>query len=152
MRTMFVGPSGAGKTTLINTLLLDRNIANKTQTVDFRGEYVDTPGEYAEIPRFYQNCFISTQQADLVVVVLAADADREQIPQGWALAIPKPVIGVVSKIDSPQADIGKTITYLAHAGVQPPYYLVSARTGEGVKELKDAIRQRCSDIAKEVVR
>ena len=62
------------------------------------------------------------------------------------------VIGVVSKIDSPQADIGKTITYLAHAGVQPPYYLVSARTGEGVKELKDAIRQRCSDIAKEVVR
>ena len=46
-------------------------------------------GEYAEIPRFYQNCFISTQQADLVVVVLAADADREQI-RGGVLAIPKP--------------------------------------------------------------
>ncbi len=151
MRTMFVGPSGAGKTTLINALLLEHKEANKTQTVDFRGEYVDTPGEYAEIPRFYQNCFISTQQADLVVVVLAADVDREQIPQGWTLALLKPVVGVVSKIDRPQADIARTIRFLAHAGVQPPYYPVSARTGEGVKELKDVIKQRCFDISKEVV-
>lgn len=145
MRILIVGPSGAGKTTLINALVGKQEKPRKTQALDFIGGFVDTPGEYSEIPRFYTNLFISAQQADLVFLVLAADMVLEQIPQGWSQALQKPVIGIVSKVDLERADIGKVSCFLSHAGVQPPYYPISVLNGEGLKELQLAINKLCCE-------
>lgn len=43
MKIMLIGPSAAGKTTLIQRLI-DKEIKyDKTQTVEYVGNYIDTP-------------------------------------------------------------------------------------------------------------
>jgi len=140
MRIMFIGPSGAGKTTLSYALSGGGGKASKTQMIGFAGDFIDTPGEYLEIPRFYKALFVTAQQADIVIMVIPADKCGVYLPDGIAQSFPRPVVGVVNKIDLVGANLSWAEAVLEKVGVKKPYYAVSARTGEGLSSLKLYIR------------
>ena len=48
MKIMLIGPSAAGKTTLIQRLIDEEIKYDKTQAVEYIGNFIDTPGEYMQ--------------------------------------------------------------------------------------------------------
>ena len=67
MKIMLIGPSAAGKTTLIQRLI-DKEIKyDKTQTVEYVGNYIDTPGEYMQQRGYWGSLTITSHDADIIV-------------------------------------------------------------------------------------
>ena len=52
---MFIGPIGCGKTTLLQRINHLEMHYNKTQSIEFYNNIIDTPGEYIEHRRMYTN-------------------------------------------------------------------------------------------------
>lgn len=134
---MLVGPVGAGKTSLIHALNEEACKAEKTSSICFHDGSIDTPGEYAQMPRFYSALAVTATNAQLVLMVQDATDSRITLPPGFAAMFPRPVVGVVTKIDAPGADQEQARLRLKQAGIQEPFFCVSAYTGAGLHELKD---------------
>lgn len=132
---MLVGPVGAGKTSLINALKHDCRKAAKTSSICFNDDTIDTPGEYAQMPRFYTALAVTATNADLVLMVQDATDFRITLPPGFAAMFPRPVVGVITKIDAPGADQEKAKLRLRQAGIKEPFFCVSAYAGTGLAEL-----------------
>ncbi|TBW36815.1 ethanolamine utilization protein EutP [Siculibacillus lacustris] len=137
-RFMIVGATGAGKTTLLHVLTDDLGPIRKTQMVDYGGEGIDTPGEYAEMGRFRHRLMAMASDATLLLVVQDGTRSRSCFPPGFLLSFPRPSIGLVSKIDLPDADVGRAEALLRESGVRGEIHPVSATTGTGIA----ALRQR----------
>ncbi|NPV69158.1 MAG: ethanolamine utilization protein EutP [Firmicutes bacterium] len=135
MRYLVVGPRGAGKTTLIRALVGCGGKAAKTQMIECTGAALDTPGEYLELPRFYRALLVTAQQADVVLWVTAAAGPHFRPPPGFASSFCRPVLGVITKTDVPGASLKAASEELALAGVEEPYFTVSALTGYGLAAL-----------------
>lgn len=138
---MVIGRSGAGKSTLLAALAQEDAPVRKTQMVEYRGWVVDTPGEYAELPRFHGSLRTTAMHASLVLVVQDALAHRPTLPPGFCRAFPVPVVGVVTKIDRPDARPAEAESHLEQSGVPGPYVRVSALTGEGLDQLHRQINR-----------
>lgn len=136
-KVMLVGPIGAGKTTLIHALNHDSKKAEKTQSICFCDGAIDTPGEYAQIPRYYSALLVTAMQASAVAILQDATDRRMTLPPGFVSMFSRQVIGIVTKIDLPEADREKAKSKLQQTGVKEPVFFVSAKTGEGLEELID---------------
>lgn len=136
---MVMGRIGAGKSTLLKALEGGEDPVRKTQMVEFRSGVIDTPGEYAEIPSFHHHLISTAMQAAAVLVVQDAVAERPALPPGFCRMFPVPVLGVVTKIDRPDAQPERAERHLQYCGVDGPYLRVSALTGEGLDELRRRI-------------
>ena len=69
MKVMLIGPSAAGKTTLIQRLI-DKEIKyDKTQTVEYVGNFIDTPGEYMQQRGYWGSLTITSHDADIIGLV-----------------------------------------------------------------------------------
>lgn len=134
---MLVGPVGAGKTSLIHAIQDDSRKAEKTLSICFTDGAIDTPGEYAQMPRFYSALAVTATKASLVVMVHDATDRRIKLPPGFAGMFPRPVVGVVTKIDAPGADQEHAKLRLRQAGIKEPFFCVSAHTGEGLAEFTE---------------
>lgn len=139
MKCIVIGPSGAGKTSLCNALTNKPGIVKKTQAIEFIGDFIDTPGEYVNYSSFYPRLFVSCQQAELVIFLIAADQKEQMLPQDFARAFFRPVIGVVNKIELQDADEKRARDILSYAGVEEPYFFVSVYTGQGLDNLQKRI-------------
>ncbi|NPV71356.1 MAG: ethanolamine utilization protein EutP [Firmicutes bacterium] len=131
-RILVVGAPGSGKTSLIRRLLDLGAPVTKTQALEFYDFAVDTPGEYVQIPRLFFAVLSQVGDARGVWVVQDATAARPTVPPGFAYAFRDRAVGIITKIDSPQADLPRAERFLAGAGVPGPYLRVSVVTGEGV--------------------
>ncbi|HYG57059.1 MAG TPA: EutP/PduV family microcompartment system protein, partial [Symbiobacteriaceae bacterium] len=136
---MVLGRTGAGKTTLLHALAGLGGPVLKTQMVEFKAGTLDTPGEYAETPRFYHCLIASAMQAGVILVVQDATAGRPSLPPGFCRVFCVPVIGVVTKLDRPDARPELAEAWLGQYGVNGPYCRVSAVTGQGLDHLKQQI-------------
>lgn len=141
-RVMVVGPVGAGKTSLIRVLQKDLNQVEKTQSIIFCDDAIDTPGEYAQIPRFYSALMVTAMEASVVVIVQDATDAKVNLPPGFAAMFSRPVIGVVTKIDVPGIDRVKATSRFLQMGVKEPIFFISSHTGEGIKELTEYFAER----------
>ena len=139
---MLIGPVGAGKTSLINALQHNCGTARKTQSILFSDGMIDTPGEYAQMPRFYSSLAVTAAEARLIVMVQAANDFREALPPGFAGMFPRPVMGIITKIDLAGADREKARERLQQAGVRGPFFFVSALTGEGLTAVINFFTER----------
>lgn len=137
-RILLVGGIGAGKTTLKLRMTGNDGAAMKTQVLTFSESFIDCPGEYLEIPRYYHVVIDASHQVSEIWALQDAGATRSVYPPGFARVFSKPVVGIVTKIDLPDADIEGAIGMLKLAGIEGPFYLTSAVTGEGC----DALRVR----------
>lgn len=142
-RAMVMGRTGAGKTTLLNALVGNGSLGRrKTQMVEYHDWAVDTPGEYTEMPRFYNYLISTAFRSAVVLVIQDAVAPRAILPPAFCNVFgQKPMIGVVTKVDLPEAVPERAEAHLRAAGVPGPYVRVSSLTGFGIEELRTRIQQ-----------
>jgi ethanolamine utilization protein EutP len=144
VRFLLIGPVGAGKTTLLDRLQRGRAAAadrpgrkaRKTQTLEYRGDAIDTPGEYLQNPRLYSPLIHSLPGVDLVIFTQAAHDRRHTLPPGLLGVHRRRVVGVVTQCDRPEADPVRAEHVLRTLGINPPYYRTSALKGRGLVALR----------------
>ncbi len=138
MRVMLIGPSAAGKTTLIQRLI-DKEIKyDKTQTVEYIGDYIDTPGEYMQQRGYWGSLTITSHDADVIGLVQDSTSDDCWFSGGLTSKFEKPVVGIMTKIDSPDSKRSQARGYLELAGCQQ-IFEVSSFTNEGIDEMVAAL-------------
>lgn len=135
-RILIIGGVGAGKTTLAHRLNGRMEPARKTQALCFDDCLIDTPGEYLENPFMYKNIIATVQQAECVLIVQDAHQLRNLYPPGMARSFNCKVLGVVTKADGDLKNIDYVLREFKAIGVEEPYFITSAQTGQGIDALK----------------
>jgi len=137
-RIMVLGPTGAGKTSLLHALGIKQGRVRKTQTLTYESRFLDTPGEYMDLPTMHHILICASTKASLVLFL--ADPTRKcSFPDNFSSSLRVPVIGVINKSDiaSPEG-VEAAKAALLKAGVTD-VICISAVTGTGTKELLERI-------------
>ena len=154
-----VGRPNVGKSTLLNAILGEKIsiVAASPQTTrtEIRGVlnrsdaqivFVDTPGIHKPRTTMGQRLNASAEAAssgvDVVCLVIDATAPLDKGDRFVAGRLPKDALCVVNKVDI--ADRNQVLAQLTRAASLDlaEYFPISARTGEGVDELVEAIVAR----------
>lgn len=148
MKVMLIGPSAAGKTTLIQRLI-DKEIKyDKTQTVEYIGNYIDTPGEYMQQRGYWGSLTITSHDADVIGLVQDSTSDDCWFSGGLTSKFEKPVVGILTKIDRPDSKQKQGRGYLELAGCRH-IFPVSSITNEGIDELVEGLHALLDTYKKE---
>lgn len=139
---MLIGPVQCGKTSLTQCLRGEPLHYQKTQAIAWSPESIDTPGEYLENRRFYSALLASACEAEVIALVLNADASCSPFSPGFTGPMNRPTLGIVTKSDiaSPQ-QISQVEGWLEQAGAQT-VFITSAVTHTGLKEISTFLNQR----------
>lgn len=141
MKKLFLmGRSEAGKTSLTQALKGEELRYVKTQYTSSGDDTIDTPGEYAESKRFSVGLACFSFEADVVAIVQAADEPFNLFSPSLRSFIFRPLIGIITKIDSPHANIPMVRQWLANAGCER-IFLINNVTREGISELMDYLEE-----------
>lgn len=137
MKKMFLlGRSEAGKTSLTQALRGEELHYVKTQYTNADEDTIDSPGEYAESKRFSVGLACFSFEADVVAMVQAADEPFSLFGPGGRSFILRPLIGIITKIDSPYANVPMVRQWLLNAGCER-IFLINNVTREGIEELME---------------
>lgn len=137
---MFVGAIGCGKTTLLQRLKGMAIHYNKTQSIEFYQNIVDTPGEYIEHRRMYTSLATTAMDVDLVVMIQSATDKRLIFPEAFSTMFSKVVVGVVTKIDAAdREDVLWARRQLERAGAKR-IFEVSALYGDNIDVFQAFLR------------
>lgn len=135
MKKLFLmGRSEAGKTSLTQALKGEELHYVKTQYTTTDDNTIDSPGEYAESKRFSVGLACFSFEADVVAVVQAADEPFNLFSASLRSFILRPLIGVITKIDSPYANIEMVKQWMINAGCER-IFMINNATREGIEEL-----------------
>lgn len=135
MKKLFLmGRSEAGKTSLTQALKGEELHYIKTQYTNTEEDTIDSPGEYAESKRFSVGLACFSFEADVIAMVQAADEPFNLFGPGGRSFILRPLIGIITKIDSPYANVPMVRQWLINAGCER-IFLVNNVTREGIDEL-----------------
>ncbi|MBC2725527.1 EutP/PduV family microcompartment system protein [Desulfosporosinus sp.] len=142
-RILLIGGIGAGKTSLKQMLMNEQVSYKKTQMLDFSHTFIDCPGEYLEIPRFYHVLIDASHQVSEIWALQDATKQRTFYPPKFSKVFRKPIIGIITKVDLPKANIQQATSFLNYAGIEEPYYIMSVRNEEGVAPLRLRLSTLC---------
>ena len=134
-----MGRSEAGKTSLTQALKGEALYYQKTQYTIRENNTIDTPGEYAESKRFSVGLACFSFEADVVALVQAADEPYNLFGCSLHSFILWPLIGIITKTDSPNANVPMIKLWMENAGCDR-IFLVNNATREGVEELLDYLQ------------
>ena len=141
MKKLFLmGRSEAGKTSLTQALKGEELHYIKTQYTNTQDDTIDSPGEYAESKRFSVGLACFSFEADVIAMVQAADEPFNLFGPGARSFILRPLIGIITKIDSPYANVPMVKQWLINAGCEK-IFLVNNVTREGIDELMEYLRE-----------
>ena len=141
MKKMFLmGRSEAGKTSLIQAMNGEKLHYEKTQYTKVNNNMIDSPGEYAESKRFSVGLACFSFEADVVALVQSADEPFSLFGQCLQSFILRPLIGIITKADSPYANVPMVRLWMENAGCDR-IFVVNNVTGEGVSELVDYLNE-----------
>jgi len=139
-RVALIGRIGSGKTTLVQRLSDMELHYAKTQMVTYTDNFIDTPGEFIEMPVFCRQAINVSCDAGLIVLVSSSTDTQNSISPNFVHTFNIPAIGVVTKIDSPKANVKRSRNFLSYGGInKKKIYEISSVTGEGIDKLVDAI-------------
>lgn len=138
-RIILIGRSGAGKTTLIEALRGEELLYRKTQYINYETDFMDTPGEYAEGKELGGALAVYSYEADVVGLVIEATDDYSIFPPACAPVANRPVIGIVTKCDAPDARPELAEMRLRLSGCDPVFY-TSSRERQGIDEILDYLK------------
>lgn len=141
MKKMFLmGRSEAGKTSLTQALRGEELHYVKTQYTSSDDDTIDSPGEYAESKHFSAGLACFSFEADVVAVVQAADEPYNLFSPSLRSFILRPLIGIITKIDSPYANVPMVRQWLIGAGCER-IFLINNVTREGIGELMEYLAE-----------
>ncbi len=139
-KIIFMGKSGAGKTSIIEALRGQKITYHKTQYIYYDEDFIDTPGEYTQGRELGAALAVYSYEADVVGLVICAEDDYCIFPPACAPVANRPVVGIVTQCDGKtqdQLDISKHRLLLC--GCERVFF-TSAKTGLGVQELLDYLK------------
>ena len=137
-KTMLIGEWRCGKSTLIRALSDPGYVPRKVLALDFYRNFVNTPSEFLENRRFYPALITASADCDILVFVQDAARSTCQMPPAFAAMFNRRVLGVISKIDAPDANLERARKFLLNTGVRE-ILSVSAKQGWGLDELRAAL-------------
>ncbi len=139
-KMILVGRSECGKTSLIQALKGEPVVYHKTQYVNNFDVIIDTPGEYCESRGFGAALAMYTFEARVVALLASATEPYMLYSPAIAPLANRPVIGIVTKIDSPYADTKRAEQWLRLAGCERVFF-VSSKTGDGIWQILEYLRE-----------
>lgn len=141
MKKLFLmGRSEAGKTSLTQALRGEELHYRKTQYTSSDEDTIDSPGEYAESKCFSVGLACFSFEADVVAVVQAADEPFNLFSASLRSFILRPLIGIITKIDSPYANIPMVRQWMINAGCER-IFLINNVTRDGIDELLEYLAE-----------
>lgn len=135
-KIMFMGRSGAGKTTLTQALYGEDIEYHKTQYVNYSEYIIDPPGEYIEDKQFGFALALYSYEVDVVGFILAANEPFSLYSPASTATATRPVIGIVTQINNPGAEPALAKEWLEIAGCEKVFFIDSV-TREGLGKLID---------------
>ncbi|MCD8301269.1 MAG: EutP/PduV family microcompartment system protein [Clostridiales bacterium] len=135
-KLILMGRSMAGKTTLTQALRGEEIRYVKTQYIHNYESVIDTPGEYAQSHRLGKALALYTYEADIVGILVAANEPYCIFPPNVTCQANRECIGIVTKIDLPDADAALADLWLRNAGCRKIFH-VNSLDGTGVKDILD---------------
>ena len=137
MRKLFLcGRSEAGKTTLTQAIKGEDVHYVKTQYIKTWDITIDTPGEYAETKSLAMALGIFSFDSDVVGLLCGADEPYNLFDPAIVGVVNRPLIGIITKIDEPNANVPMVRQWLDEAGCEE-IFAVDSVTGRGVEELRE---------------
>ncbi len=133
-KIILMGRSECGKTTLRQALNGEKLHYHKTQYVNHFQVVIDTPGEYAENQSLGRALALYSYEADVVGLLISATDTYSLYPPCVTASSTRPVIGIVTQIDQPDADPEQAEEWLRLAGCEEVFW-VSSFTGEGIDKI-----------------
>ena len=135
-----MGRSRAGKTSLTQALKGETIHYKKTQYVNHFDVIIDTPGEYLQTGPLGRALALYSYEADVVGLLIGATEPFSLYPPNITCMVNREVIGIVTKIDKPKADVEQAKHWLRLAGCKT-IFCVNSKTGEGIPELLEYLRE-----------
>lgn len=134
------GRVGCGKTSLTQALKGEKISYYKTQDIHHYDVIIDTPGEYAENKELARALILYSFEADVVGLLASALEEYSLYSPNIVSFATRPVIGIVTQIDQPDARPDWAELFLRNAGCKQIFF-VSSVTGEGIRELMEYLRE-----------
>ena len=139
-KIILIGRSESGKTTLTQALRGEKIQYHKTQYVNHFDVIIDTPGEYAQTKTLSAALAMYTFEAQVVGLLVSATEPYSLFSPCVTPLANRRVIGIITKIDAPDANIRQAERWLRLAGCAEIFY-VDSHTGEGVGEILEYLRE-----------
>lgn len=139
-KLVLIGRSEAGKTTLTQALRGEKIHYHKTQYVNNFDVIVDTPGEYAQTKGLGHALALYTYESDVVGLLVSATEPYCLFPPCITCMANREVIGIVTKIHNPDANVKLATSWLELAGCKKIFY-VDSRQQEGIPEILEYLRE-----------
>ncbi|MBO5945393.1 MAG: EutP/PduV family microcompartment system protein [Clostridia bacterium] len=133
-KIILIGRVAAGKTTLTQALRGEEIHYYKTQYINYHETVIDTPGEYTELRQTSGALALYAYEADVVGLVLSANEPYSIFSPCITSLVNREVIGIISGIDKPDANVERVERWLRLAGCKR-IFPVSAVTGEGLADI-----------------
>ena len=133
-KDFLMGRSEAGKTSLTQALKGEELHYHKTQYTNSNEDTIDSPGEYAESKHFSVGLACFSFEADVVASVQAADEPFNLFSDGSRCFLLRPLIGIITKVDSPYANLPMVRQWMQNMGCEH-IFEVNNVTREGIPEL-----------------
>lgn len=135
MKTIiFMGRSGAGKTTLTQTLQSNPITYEKTQAIAYYSGVIDTPGEYAENMHLGAALALYAYEADVVGLLISATDDYSLFPPNIVSMVNREVIGIVTHMDKEGATPERAERWLRLSGC-PRIFFINSKDPQSVEPL-----------------
>jgi ethanolamine utilization protein EutP len=139
-KIILVGRSESGKTTLKQALRGEKISYHKTQYVNYYDVIIDTPGEYAETKNLAGALAVFSYEADVIGLLISAVEPYSLFPPSVTAAANREVIGIVTQIDRPGAQVSQAEAWLSLAGCQK-IFKVSSHQGEGISDILEYLKE-----------
>lgn len=135
---ILIGPSGVGKTSLMQRLREVPLHYSKTQAPDYYDSIIDTPGEFIQYRHYIHSLQILTHEVDIACLCLSATGGVNSFPPNFAQTLSKPCIGIATHVDliEDQKQLNRVHQQLRLAGASQ-IFDISSVTDEGIVELKE---------------
>ena len=141
MKKLFLmGRSEAGKTSLTQILSGEELHYHKTQYTNTGTDIIDSPGEYSETKRCGLGLACFSFEADVLALLMAADEPFSVFEANCQCFTNRPLIGIITKIDSPYANVPMGRNWMVNSGCER-IFEVSNLTREGIQELLDYLQE-----------
>lgn len=102
---------------------------------------IDTPGEYVQTKGLGHALALYTYEADVVGLLVSATEPYCLFPPCITNMANREVVGIVTKINDPEANVKLASSWLTLAGCKKIFY-VDSKTQEGVVEILEHLREK----------